>query len=82
MDGVKTTRFFVSCSELKDLRHSHAFLCDVVERLWYPIFEDIEVSLHCAAKVLHGGLHLSQLGLEDRAQPVKHPSYKVGDKLK
>ncbi|XP_022089143.1 uncharacterized protein LOC110978441 isoform X2 [Acanthaster planci] len=72
----------ISDNELKDLRHSHAFLCDMVERQWCPIFEDVKISLHCAAKALHRGLHLSQLTLEDGAQPVKHPAFKVGDKLR
>ncbi|XP_038045768.1 uncharacterized protein LOC119720226 isoform X2 [Patiria miniata] len=72
----------ISENELKDLKHSHAFLCDMVERQWCPIFEDLKIALHCAAKVLHQGLHMSQLTSEDRAQPVKHPTLKVGDKLR
>ena len=69
-------------SELKDLRHSHAFLCDLVERQCCPIFEDLPVALRCAAKVLTRGVHMSQLTLGDGAQPVKHADFKVGDKLR
>ncbi|XP_071802208.1 uncharacterized protein [Asterias amurensis] len=72
----------ISDNELKDLRHSHAFLCDLVERQCCPIFEDLPVALRCAAKVLTQGVHMSQLTLGDGAQPVRHPDFKVGDKLR
>jgi hypothetical protein len=38
--------------EVNDIKHSYAFLTDMVERMSIPVFSDIHTALECARRVL------------------------------
>lgn len=67
--------------ELEDLERSHAYLTDLVERMNIPVFNHIHHALNATNKALRHGVLVSDLGLEDGCQPVKHPDARVAGEL-
>jgi len=68
-------------SELEDLERSHAYLTDLVERMSIPVFSDLSVALDCTKKLSKQGLKVSDLTIEDGAQPIKFPHVRVANEL-
>merc|ERR1711976_446784 len=71
----------LSPTELADLQEGMTVVNDLVERQGIPVFDNIQIALDCATKVIKENIQLEDLSLQDGARPVLHADLLVGDKL-
>jgi len=71
----------LSKTEYDDLQGAMETVQDLIERQGIPVFNKINVALHCTTKVLQENLSIEELGLKDQAQPVRLAHIQIGDKL-
>lgn len=67
-------------TEYDDLQGAMETVQDLIERQGIPVFNKINVALHCTTKVLQENLSIEELGLKDQAQPVRLAHIQIGDK--
>ena len=71
----------LSPTERWDLQGGMTVVNDLVERNGIPVFDNIQVALECATKVVKEDIKLEDLSLQDGARPVLHADLQIGDKL-
>ena len=71
----------LSRTERMDLQGGMTVVNDLVERKGIPVFDNIQVALECATKVIKEDVKLEDLSLQDGARPVLHSDLLIGDKL-
>ena len=71
----------LSVTEWSDLQAGMTLVYDLVERQGIPVFDNLNVALECATKVIKAGIKPEDLKLGDGAEPVQHADMLIGDKL-
>lgn len=71
----------LSPNEWSDLQTGLTVVNDLVERQGIPVFDQMDVALQCATKVIKEGLEIQELTLKDGARPVMHADLQIGDRL-
>ena len=58
---VKIAGEILSKHEVKDLNRGRSFLCDILEKLGVPVFDNLEEALECTCEVIQGRISYARL---------------------
>ena len=63
---VKIAGEILSKPEVKDLNRGRSFLCDILEKLGVPVFDNLEEALECTCDVIQGRVSYARLLMEKK----------------
>ena len=74
---VKIAGETLSKLEVKDLNRGRSFLCDILEKLGVPVFDNLEGALECTCDVIHGRVSYARMLGERKRAVYQYGSWLV-----